>query len=350
MERNAYLDGWRGISILSVVCLHLFFYHTPTAFESLAALAKEGDYLRLLFQAALRPINRMGALGVPLFFLISGYIITTLLLREDAANGKISIKAFYVRRLFRIVPAMAIFLLAIAGLDWLGILASDKISYIASATFTCNIVQCDWWHAHLWSLAVEEQFYLVWPAMFALFVSRREPLVIILAIVFFLLSFKFPDAKSFLFVAMGVYLAILQNKGFKFPAHPALIWGSLLFLLVSSFTLKKWFIAPAIVALEPLALAVLFICSFDSAFFRKILSFKPLVAVGRVSYGLYLWQQLFTAPPGKQLIFTGDWQLVLLPLIVYAQYKFVEVPLIAAGRRYSARIQQPIAPSVTLAG
>ena len=323
-ERNALLDGWRGLSVLSVVALHLFFYHWPRDFVSLGGLVAEGQWTRLFYQVSLRPLQEAGALGVPVFFLISGYIITTLLLREESRNEDVSIAAFYVRRIFRIVPALAIFLLSVLLLDGSGVLESDGLSQAASAAFACNIWQCDWWHAHLWSLAVEEQFYLAWPVLFLLFSRRRIELVMAFVVAFFLLSFVFEVYRSFLHISLGVLFAIDRDGGhkLKLPATAAWVCGAI--LISGSFVPGTAVLSSVLSAAKPFLLAGLFFASFESRVMCAVLAFPPLVAIGRASYGLYLWQQLFTAPPGKQLMFSGDWQLLLLPLIVFLLYRFVE--------------------------
>jgi peptidoglycan/LPS O-acetylase OafA/YrhL len=338
-ERNALLDGWRGLSVLSVVSLHLFFYHWPQEFVPLRGLAADGQWLHLAYQAMLRPLQEAGALGVPVFFLISGYIITTLLLREEARRGDVSIAAFYVRRVFRIVPALAIFLLALLVLDALGVIESDPRSHAASAAFACNIWQCDWWHAHLWSLAVEEQFYLAWPVLFLVLARRRIELVLALVVAFFLLSLEFEICRSFLYISIGVLFAIDRDSGHKMKLPAAAAWACGVFLLAGSFIPGTSVLAGVLAAAKPFVLAGLFFASFESRVMRTVLAFPPLVAVGRASYGLYLWQQLFTAPPGKQLIFAGDWQLLLLPTVVFVLYRYVELPLIAKGRGISDRLQ-----------
>lgn len=338
-ERNALLDGWRGLSVLSVVALHLFFYRWPRGFESLGGLAAEGQWARLFYQASLRPLQEAGALGVPVFFLISGYIITTLLLREETRRGEVSIAAFYVRRSFRIVPALAIFLLAVLLLDGLQVLESDSLSHAASAVFACNIWQCDWWHAHLWSLAVEEQFYLAWPVLFLVFARRRMELAVAFVVAFFLLSFAFEVYRSFLHISLGVLFAIDREDGHRLKLPAAAAWVCGVILISGSFVPGTAMLSGGLAAAKPFLLAGLFFASFESGVMRVLLAFPPLVAIGRASYGLYLWQQLFTAPPGKQLMFSGDWQLLLLPLIVFLLYRCVELPLIGVGRKISDRLQ-----------
>ncbi len=338
-DRNSQLDGWRGLSVLSVINLHLFFYHWPQKFESLHELAFEGRWARMLYQVSLRPLQEAGALAVPVFFLISGYIITTLLLREETRRGSISISAFYVRRIFRIVPALVIFLLSVLLLDGLGVLEADRGSYAASALFACNIYQCDWWHAHLWSLAVEEQFYLAWPLLFVFVKRGRMQLIVALVATFFLLAFVFEIYRSFLYISLGVLFAVDRDGERMLKLSPAVAWGCAVLILAGSFIQAIAGLSPVIAAAKPFVLAGLFFASFESRGMSKVLAFPPLVAIGRASYGLYLWQQLFTAPAGKQLIFTGDWQLLLLPLIVILLYRFVEIPMIAMGRGFSDRLQ-----------
>jgi len=105
-----------------------------------------------------------GTLGVHIFFVISGFLITTLLLQESKSRGDISLGLFYARRTLRIFPPCYLFLAAIASATWFGIIRVPARLFLFAVTYTVNYAtQGIWIVGHLWSLAVEEQFYLVWP-------------------------------------------------------------------------------------------------------------------------------------------------------------------------------------------
>ena len=137
----------------------------------------------LLEGAATRPLRaisyiagHLGGTGVALFFAISGYLITTLLLEERDQAGRISLLGFYVRRGFRILPPAYLFLVVLAMLGGAGWLAEAlRPGELASAAFFYSNYWADrsWYTAHFWSLSMEEHFYLLWPALLAVLGNRR---------------------------------------------------------------------------------------------------------------------------------------------------------------------------------
>jgi peptidoglycan/LPS O-acetylase OafA/YrhL len=106
-----------------------------------------------------------GALGVQVFFVLSGWLICSLLLREREKKGRISLRDFYVRRSLRIWPAFYVFLLTVAVLAAVGAIDVPLQDFVWAGLFLGNYAPqpLDWWLGHTWSLAVEEQFYLLWP-------------------------------------------------------------------------------------------------------------------------------------------------------------------------------------------
>src|SRR5215831_4009764 len=141
------LDGLRAASILLVLLGHL---------------AGTRHFLRL---SSFELLGDLGNLGVCVFFVISGFLITTLLLNEEALQQRIDLVSFYWRRACRILPAAGIYLVVVALLA--AVTTSVRVSkfeWLHALTFTMNYQQNrDWLVGHLWSLSVEEQFYLVWP-------------------------------------------------------------------------------------------------------------------------------------------------------------------------------------------
>ena len=145
------LDGVRGVAVLAVVACH--------------ALAVPAGFL-----------------GVEIFFVLSGFLITTLLLEEAEQRDRIQLGRFYVRRIRRLYPALAALLavwLGLAALGWTPKpLAGESIGVLVSGTYLANAA-ASWFYAlpeglrHLWSLAMEEQFYLLWPVLLAFALRRR---------------------------------------------------------------------------------------------------------------------------------------------------------------------------------
>jgi peptidoglycan/LPS O-acetylase OafA/YrhL len=142
------LDGWRAVAILAVLCCHAGW---PTA--------------------ALAPY---GAMGVSVFFALSGFLITRRLMDER----RIDLKDFYRRRAFRILPPIVVYLAVVAVLGLgLRVIPMDRSQLLASLFFYRNYltppVSQGWYTGHFWSLAVEEHFYLVWPVLLSIVGFRR---------------------------------------------------------------------------------------------------------------------------------------------------------------------------------
>src|SRR5271157_945604 len=153
MQQIPSLDGLRAISIALV----LYGHATGTLGFPIAS-------------------DRFGlaAAGVRTFFIISGFLITKLLLKEIASKGTISLRAFYRRRVLRIFPAFYAYWLVTLALVMVGLLAVPARDLAYAATYTINyVVDRSWSVGHLWSLAVEEQFYALWP-LTLFFLGRKR--------------------------------------------------------------------------------------------------------------------------------------------------------------------------------
>jgi peptidoglycan/LPS O-acetylase OafA/YrhL len=151
------LDGLRGLSIACVLVYHAF---GSPGFQPPARLWIWFRYL--------------GELGVRVFFVLSGWLITGLLLREIERDGTIALRRFYGRRAMRLFPAFYAMLGVVALLEATGLLQLHPGDLLHAATYTLNYqLRPSWWLVHCWSLAVEEQFYLLWPALLLLLGVRR---------------------------------------------------------------------------------------------------------------------------------------------------------------------------------
>jgi len=161
------LDGLRGVSIILVLIGHAVpagtWFTGPHAF-------------------ALRAIFLHSDLGVRAFFVISGYLITDLLLNERSRSGTISLRLFYARRALRILPAFFLYVGAIALLDILGVVPVPNRSWLYALTYTVDFVPVTWVLGHLWTLSVEEQFYLLWPVVMKLAKLRTCGVAAVIAI------------------------------------------------------------------------------------------------------------------------------------------------------------------------
>ena len=187
------LNGIRAISIMMVVLFHLRANHF---YDFQNPLARQ---LGLIF------IN--GELGVNIFFIISGYLITTLLIQEKESTGNISLQAFYIKRTFRIFPAYYALLLVYVVLQSVGYLHLPGVTWLSLLTYTKQFFSADIHEVgHIWSLCVEELFYLVYPILFVTFYKHIRRLILALIplfILFRLQTFHFPASgyKNSIFVS-----------------------------------------------------------------------------------------------------------------------------------------------------
>lgn len=261
-----------------------------------------------------------GGFGVDLFFVLSGFLITWLLLKEKQKYGQISIKEFYFRRVLRIVPAYVLFLLGYYLLA-LFVFRESKpqlvVSTLASATYTTNIA-FSWFdlqilQVHTWSLSMEEQFYLLFPAMVAR-MSQPGAIRVIFALLVIaplwrltlFLSFdvlntyriEFGPDTRYDSILWGCLLAFvytgqkLKEKIRNIPKKSVLLAG-LMLIGVSIMTalenkLFKNTIGYSVISLG-FCLILWYFLNETSSWATKILSCKSMVFVGTLSYSLYLW-------------------------------------------------------------
>jgi len=321
------LDGWRGISILLVLAGHLVNHRLLDGEPSSLA-----SYLAIL--------------GVKVFFVISGFLITRLAMSEEASSGGFSALAFYRRRAYRIFPAFFVYLAAVFVLSELGAIQQAGLGIARAAAFTCNVQECGWFAGHTWSLAFEEQFYLVFPLLFAFAPKRwRGRLVVWLFAAVVLvpvatLMFPLAGFRSFVVhlscISAGVMFAVHHEKLSALQNRRLLTAAALLCVLVCAviasgkvvhtrYDYRNTFEALVL----PLSLAwLVYVSTVATGFAARLLRFRPLEYVGRMSFSLYLWQQLFTG-----VVALGSLPLLLLVPAALLSYHFVEQPFIRLGRR-----------------
>jgi len=268
-------------------------------------------------------------LGVRLFFVLSGYLITSLLLQEHAKRGTISLRAFYLRRVLRIFPAFYTFLLTLTVLSlWIpsGLTPS---TWTASATFTWNYAHTwvnpppegTWNLGHFWTLALEEQFYLLWPLTLRLAGIRRALYIAVALVIWCPLArlgtyFLFPAERGYVVmmfhtgsdsIMVGCAAALLMQfapvrKKFARVASAgawvAVGWMGVLSPL--SGEMIRGFPIFAGITLDALASAWIILWARHALplGIEKLLGRGLLPALGTISYSLYLWQQLFLSPTG----------------------------------------------------
>jgi peptidoglycan/LPS O-acetylase OafA/YrhL len=361
-ERDLVLDAWRGVSVMLVVCYHAVFYRfadffQPTRSVSVGNATSNWEApVEVIRHGLLQLILYAGPLGVKIFFVISGYIITKIMLAEHQRSGRISLRAFYVRRVCRILPPLWLFVLAVFLASHVGWIHVTPRSFLHALAFLCNTstqtCYSDWFLVHLWSLSVEEQFYLVWPLVVVLCVHRALSSValtfqlgfLLLAQFSLLFVGEFNNGLSFACIAAGALYASsarIREAISSYATGPAVALAGLLLFCRPLIPLGF----PGQFRIHDLLTpALISIVMFSSLEARAVLERKLLVRilarVGLVSYGLYIWQQLFLASPEQYLKGSMLSHTYLLIPCVVISYLFIETPFRRIGSRLSARLNQ----------
>ena len=330
---RADIDGLRAVSILLVVAYH-----------------------------AQPWLLRGGFIGVDIFFVISGFLITRIILSEAKA-GTFSSLAFYARRVRRIFPALIVVLATTYLIGWI-ILLPDGFALLGKSTaagvaFVSNLFQLNQTGyfapeaaenplLHLWSLGIEEQFYIFWPLLLVLLLGskyRRIRIAAIAAASFGLSLLIFLGLKEWSFYSplprawellAGGLLASSQIEGVARQSSPLrdnlLSAAGLAAIIGAAAALNKESLFPGAWALLPVLGAVLIIIAPNSTVNRVLLSSRAMVAIGLISYPLYLWHWPLLSYLG--IIRNGVpnaieiWAVVIVAFILaWLTYRFVEIPL-----------------------
>lgn len=349
----ASLDGLRALSIVLVILSH-----------SRGAYGVGIHYYRLC--------NYLGHLGVSIFFVISGLLISWLMIRERDATGGVSLRNFYIRRALRILPVFWLFLLCVLGLQWAHVIEVSAMDALRAFTFTRNYPlwvhgqEYSWWLDHTWSLSLEEQFYLVWPSLFA-YLSRRGSRYFAAATglagpalrvgSYYLL----PSMRGFgrgMFhtsidmLMMGCVAAFVldspewRERLKKIPAN-AVVMASVLFL----FGVEPWILGHLQAHTLGNSLADVFMPTFEGGMItasilvlvagaggmvRGALNQPLVMHVGKISYGLYLWQQFFFFPGSVHSVASLLWRWIAVYLIALCSFQFLEKPVLGLRKKFRA--------------
>lgn len=324
------------------------------------------------------PWLRGGFVGVDVFFVLSGFLITGLLVQEVSNTGRLRFVEFYVRRLRRLLPALLTVILVIGVLAslllapaeqvdqssaaamaalWLGNVhfAFAKLSYFAPGSETNLFL-------HTWSLGVEEQFYLIWPALLVWLlahdgergVARLKIGLIVVSLIGFAacvpLTYKAPQLAFYMmplrawqFSAGGLVWLYLKVPGAALPGllrdRPAILrsagWFGLVLILAAGALFSASIPYPGAYALLPTLGAVCVVAAgcvvVRPAGVSRLLSWRPLQMIGRVSYSWYLWHWpillLGHALAGSDApIYRAGWVLLSL-LLAGLSYRYIESPI-----------------------
>lgn len=330
MKYRAEIDGLRALAVVPVILFH-------AGFE--------------LFSG--------GFVGVDVFFVISGYLITTILI-EDIENKRFSIVNFYERRARRILPALFFVMLVCIPFAWMWMLPNQmkdfSQSLVAVSLFASNILfwrESGYFAAdaeekpllHTWSLAVEEQYYVLFPIFLILAwrfgKNRVFWMIVVMAAISVLLSewgwrnkasanFYLAPTRAWELFAGSIAAFIVQKQGVR--KNNLLATCGLAAIIFSIFFYDETTPFPSVYALVPILGVVLLVLYADKATFAaKLLSMRGIVGIGLISYSAYLWHQplfafarirLLDPPTSTLMLFLSMSSL----LVAYFSWKYVEKP------------------------
>jgi peptidoglycan/LPS O-acetylase OafA/YrhL len=356
------LDGLRGFAVLLVLVGHTISnQHSPKNAWAV----------------------RLASVGVMIFFALSGYLITSLLCGEFTSKGRISIRNFYLRRALRIMPAIIVYLLAVTVVMWLGWAHEARYrDVLLSLLFMRNLAGTDMLTTHIWSLSIEQQFYLFWPFLFAWLQPRKA----LWAAVIMAAGIMIWRAVAML---GGIYAPFSAQMYFRTDFRcDTLMAGSALGIFLFRFghwpglpSLRPWchpaFVLPLLILwgcfsenapsrlfvwTRPLYFTVQTVLSVAVVFWfvtdpgsrwSRVASNPVLRWVGMISYSLYLWQFPFVyvrdADWGWARRFPGDW--ICTFVLATASYYFVERPFLRLkDRKRTAPPPVPLAEANSPAG
>ena len=310
------LNGLRGLSIILVVAFHL------------------GYTLSNIFN---------GGLGVNIFFVLSGFLITTICIKEINLTSTLSLNGFYYRRFLRIFPVAYLYLTVILILNFILILNIPWYQFAAGYLYILNFSYFRShgfvpYFGHYWSLSVEEQFYLIFPLLLKinrkLFVLSIMFIVLVLPLLCLLQYLYEPLNQGVLYmfthyfikfqaIAVGCLFSVLTiHKAFdnlylsktKVPGNIAAIF--LIFYLGydSFYSIKSVYINCLISVLTGYIIVSNLATSKDIIF--RILNFKPLVFIGKLSYSIYIWHVIFTVNDPRFPKFMSIFPFNLIGIIV----------------------------------
>ena len=349
MKYRPELDGIRAFAVLAVIAFH----------------------------SALKPATG-GWLGVDIFFVLSGYLITTVLLREHDRSGSVSLRDFWVRRLLRLYPALLVMLVLGAffystlgdGGTFFGYLKTAAGSGLYVENFLWGLGGSELGHlGHTWSLAVEMQFYLVWPLVVAWLLHRRSRATvwvvggILVSYALFVLqsapeadrfpmAYYLPWTRAFELLLGALVALVLVSRPERDPEAAVRRWtgwvvgGAFGVLLLAGWTFSIYTDQRSIIWESPAAalLTVALIVHLNNVRTTGVgalLSWAPLVWIGKVSYGAYLFHYpvimvlMDRTDLGSRLLFVVATVITLA--ISALSWQYVERPALRLKSRFTGR-------------
>jgi peptidoglycan/LPS O-acetylase OafA/YrhL len=344
--RLAYIDGWRVVAVALVILAHL------------SLNTNIGEFYKTSWIGF---ISGYGEVGVFVFFFISGYVVGKTCLKEVDELGSFSPLAFYIRRLFRIVPPLLIYLIGAYFLLGQELFPIDML--FSSAVYLCNtsLVSCGWYGGHTWSLAFEEQFYLLFPILFSYFEFHKRPhlpmafLVLLIVFVPFFFAVNWIGKTGFLIIHALFALGYLSAKhADKAISRLGIFGGVVLMLSVlivffptdilmpsadhdTHLFVGKYYKFAYVVAIP----AMVLLSGRVATILRYILSNKYIAYLGRSTYSIYLWQQLFTGPTFHDAnTYVQFGAIIGMIVVCLIMYEMLELKIVRLGGRISGQIKR----------
>ncbi|MGD0824386.1 MAG: acyltransferase [Terriglobales bacterium] len=330
MKRIPSLDGLRAISI-SLVCV--------------GHLTHAGPVPKFLGPYSLT--------GVRVFFVISGYLITSILLHEHSETSTIDLRQFYIRRAYRILPAAAVFMLFALVVYW------HELRWYDLGAMLLYLMNFDperpWMVSHLWSLSVEEQFYFLWPSVLRKWYRHRIAIlvgVMVFAPIYSAACFHFRivDGGYGTFpavadnLAIGCLLAILSSRIPRIPGWAALLMLLAVILIPSFVPNTKTRTLVDLFVLNPIlhcSIAGLVLHVIQSPY--RFLNVAPVMWLGRISYSLYLWQEPFFFAQTRPSVY----KMLLGVGLACLSYYLVEQPVLRLRGRKTRPAEIALAETTT---
>jgi peptidoglycan/LPS O-acetylase OafA/YrhL len=318
------------------------------------------DHFNDLYNGYFKNMAYLGSLGVNVFFVISGFLITTLCIKEKALSGTISLKNFYIRRVFRILPVAYLYVVVITIVNFAFHLHMSLMSFIAAIFFLANIsyfrkTQFDWNLAHYWSLSVEEQFYLLFPVLIkkrfkffvciVLLIPFAIPFISYLQMVIPILNFELLSSairylNKFQGIAIGCLFSILTFKGYlkfgKFNLVVTIISILMIFYIGYDSTENLHASFFNLIVSIFTGFIVINNVSYKNNLVYEFLNLKVLSWIGILSYSIYIWQQMFLSNDSRFPLSKYPVNLLFIIVVPILSYYFYEQYFLKLKVKFSA--------------
>jgi peptidoglycan/LPS O-acetylase OafA/YrhL len=334
MKRIPSIDGFRAISIALVIVNHI---------------------LNSQRRSSIWYLVGNGSLGVFIFFVISGFLITTLLLRECDSTGHISLARFYFRRAFRILPPLYFYSLFVVVTACLLDYRVPHQQVLMAITLTQNLFfgTKQWQFEHFWSLCIEEQFYLVWPLALSYVLFRSGKVAAARLAVALIALAPLLRIVVYIFIhnqeTRHYFLGLLPAKmdGLMYGSWAALTVGtpqferiyskasSVIWLLalwvgiISNYLTIRYmnfYSLPLGQTIDGLFIAILLVWAARNPGSKvgRFLNWRPIVHLGLISYSVYIWQTWFLHEANHTLFGRLPWSLLCIWIMAEISYYAVE--------------------------